>query len=135
MNEATLIALALVLFAWAVLTKRIESFNISGPLFLTLGGFRRTPVGGSSASTWKARPCIIWPRSRLHCCCSRTPRPFRSPLRRDLPLTARLLGIGLPLSIVAGTLIALVLFPSLPFALAGLIAASLAPTDAALRPR
>jgi NhaP-type Na+/H+ or K+/H+ antiporter len=52
--------------------------------------------------------------------------------RRDLPLTARLLGIGLPLSFVAGTVAAVVLFPSLPLALASLIAASLAPTDAAL---
>ena len=50
----------------------------------------------------------------------------------DLPLTARLLGIGLPLSILAGTALAVLLFPSLPIALAGLIGASLAPTDAAL---
>src|SRR5687768_18494768 len=50
--------------------------------------------------------------------------------RRDLPLTGRLLAIGLPLSILAGTAVAVVLFPSLPLALAGLIAASLAPTDA-----
>ena len=47
-------------------------------------------------------------------------------------LTARLLGIGLPLSILGGTLVAVLLWPSLPLALAGLIAASLAPTDAAL---
>ena len=52
--------------------------------------------------------------------------------RRDLSVTARLLGIGLPLSIVAGTALAVLLFPSLPLALAGLIAAALAPTDAAL---
>ena len=52
--------------------------------------------------------------------------------RHDLSLTTRLLGIGLPLSIVAGTAVAVVLFPSFPLALAGLIAASLAPTDAAL---
>jgi sodium/hydrogen antiporter len=52
--------------------------------------------------------------------------------RRDLPLTGRLLAIGLPLSILAGTAVAVVLFPSLPLALAGVIAASLAPTDAAL---
>jgi NhaP-type Na+/H+ or K+/H+ antiporter len=52
--------------------------------------------------------------------------------RRDLRLTSRLLGLGLPLSIIAGTLVAVVVFPSLPVALAGLIGASLAPTDAAL---
>lgn len=52
--------------------------------------------------------------------------------RRDLPLTVRLLGISLPLSIIAGTCIAILLFPGLPLALAGLMAAALAPTDAAL---
>jgi NhaP-type Na+/H+ or K+/H+ antiporter len=52
--------------------------------------------------------------------------------RKDLPLTSRLLGVGLPLSIIAGAGLAVVLFPSLPVALAGLIAAALAPTDAAL---
>jgi NhaP-type Na+/H+ or K+/H+ antiporter len=52
--------------------------------------------------------------------------------RHELPLIGRLLGIGLPLSIIAGTASAVLMFPSLPLALAGLIAASLAPTDAAL---
>ena len=44
-------------------------------------------------------------------------------------MTSRLLAIGLPLSILAGTAIAVLMYPSLPLALAGLIAASLAPTD------
>ena len=57
---------------------------------------------------------------------------FMAAARHELPLIGRLLGIGLPLSIVAGTAIAVLMFPSLPLALAGLIAASLAPTDAAL---
>ena len=134
MNEATLIALALVLFAWAVLAKRIESFNISGPLFLTLGGFLlANPSWGIVSvnlnSTTVHRLAEITLALLLFADASTVPV---ASARRDLPLTARLLGIGLPLSIVAGTLIALVLFPSLPFALAGLIAASLAPTDAAL---
>lgn len=52
--------------------------------------------------------------------------------RQELPLTSRLLGVGLPLSIIAGTVLAVLLFPTLPVALAGLVGASLAPTDAAL---
>jgi NhaP-type Na+/H+ or K+/H+ antiporter len=44
----------------------------------------------------------------------------------------RLLGIGLPLSIVAGTLLALGLFPGISIGLAVLIATILAPTDADL---
>ena len=58
------------------------------------------------------------------------------PLAAGAPVTCRstvaLLGIGLPLSMVAGTVVAVALFPSLPLALAALVGASLAPTDAAL---
>lgn len=52
-------------------------------------------------------------------------------LRRDVALPARMLVIGLPLAIVFGTVLAAVLF-DIPVAVAALIAAILAPTDAAL---
>jgi NhaP-type Na+/H+ or K+/H+ antiporter len=50
--------------------------------------------------------------------------------RRELP--TRLLGIGLPLTMVLGTLLALALIPSLGFWEAAVLAVVLAPTDAAL---
>jgi NhaP-type Na+/H+ or K+/H+ antiporter len=53
-------------------------------------------------------------------------------LRREATVPARLLGIGLPLTIVAGALVALPLFRSLPFVEALVLAVVLAPTDAAL---
>jgi sodium/hydrogen antiporter len=53
-------------------------------------------------------------------------------LRRESALPARLLGVGLPLTIAIGALIAKVLFPSLTVAEALLLAVVLAPTDAAL---
>lgn len=53
-------------------------------------------------------------------------------LRRQLRLPARLLGIGLPLTIALGGLAAALLFPELPVVEAALIGAILAPTDAAL---
>jgi NhaP-type Na+/H+ or K+/H+ antiporter len=52
--------------------------------------------------------------------------------RHDLPLTLRLLAIGLPLTIVLGAVLAALAFPTMPVALAALVAAALAPTDAAL---
>ena len=51
---------------------------------------------------------------------------------RDAPVIGRLLAIGLPLSIALGALAALILFPGTGLALALLIGAILAPTDAAL---
>ena len=53
-------------------------------------------------------------------------------LRRERGLPERLLGIGLPLTIVAGSLVALVLFPSLSLGGAVILGVILAPTDAGL---
>jgi NhaP-type Na+/H+ or K+/H+ antiporter len=53
-------------------------------------------------------------------------------LRREIEMPVRLLGIGLPLTIVAGTVVAVVVFPELIWAEALVLAIVLAPTDAAL---
>ena len=53
-------------------------------------------------------------------------------VRRDHNLPSRMLLVGLPLTIVAGGLFAAVLFPEFSFWEAALLAALLAPTDAAL---
>ncbi|MGI9647376.1 MAG: cation:proton antiporter [Acidimicrobiia bacterium] len=53
-------------------------------------------------------------------------------LRRQLQLPARLLGLGLPLTLIAGTILAALLFSDLSFWEAALLAAILSPTDAAL---
>lgn len=53
-------------------------------------------------------------------------------LRREIEMPVRLLGIGLPLTIVAGTVAAILVFPELIWAEALVLAIVLAPTDAAL---
>ncbi len=53
-------------------------------------------------------------------------------LRREIAVPARLLGIGLPLTIVAGTAAALAVLPGLTLVEAALLAIAVAPTDAAL---
>jgi NhaP-type Na+/H+ or K+/H+ antiporter len=53
-------------------------------------------------------------------------------LRADAPLTGRLLLVGLPATIVAGYLVAHLMFPGIGVWLALLLAAALAPTDAGL---
>ena len=59
-------------------------------------------------------------------------RVNRHRLRREALVPARLLGVGLPLTIVAGTLAGLALFPQLDLWTAAALATILAPTDAAL---
>ncbi len=53
-------------------------------------------------------------------------------LRREYHLQLRLLAIGMPLTILLGTLLAAILFDHLSFWEAAVVAAILAPTDAAL---
>ncbi|MEA3334306.1 MAG: sodium:proton antiporter [Chloroflexota bacterium] len=53
-------------------------------------------------------------------------------LLREHELPARLLGIGLPLTMLLGTVVALVMFPRLNIWTAAILAISLAPTDASL---
>jgi sodium/hydrogen antiporter len=53
-------------------------------------------------------------------------------LRGELSVPLRLLGIGLPLTLLAGFVVALVVFPELAWSEALLLAVILAPTDAAL---
>ncbi|HET8787774.1 MAG TPA: cation:proton antiporter, partial [Actinomycetes bacterium] len=57
-------------------------------------------------------------------------RVNRGRLRHESALPTRLLGVGLPLTIVAGTLAALVLFPQLDLWTAAALATMVAPTDA-----
>jgi sodium/hydrogen antiporter len=134
MNEATLVALALVLFGWSVLARQFERLDLSGPLVVTICGFLLGNANWGIVSV-NVESSSVHLLAELTLALLLFADASTVPLtaaRHDLPLTARLLGIGLPLSIIAGTLIALLAFPSLPLALAGLIAASLAPTDAAL---
>jgi NhaP-type Na+/H+ or K+/H+ antiporter len=59
-------------------------------------------------------------------------RVNRGRLRHESALTTRLLGVGLPLTILAGALAALILLPQLDLWTAAALATMLAPTDAAL---
>ncbi len=52
--------------------------------------------------------------------------------RREYSLPLRLLGLGLPITIILGTVMALLLFPSLNIWSAAVLATILTPTDAAL---
>jgi sodium/hydrogen antiporter len=134
MNEATLVAVASVLFVWAVLSNWLTAHNVTGPLVFLVAGLLLANSNWGVVSVDIESSAVhdlaeITLALLLFADASGVPV---AAARRDLPLTSRLLGIGLPLSMVAGVAVAVVAFPSLPLALAGLVAAALAPTDAAL---
>jgi NhaP-type Na+/H+ or K+/H+ antiporter len=134
MSEATLVALALVMFVWAVLSEWLGAHDLTGPIvFLAAGLLLGNPDWGLVAVEIDSSTVHVLAELTLALLLFADASSVRiGAARRDLGLTSRLLGIGLPLSMAAGTLVAVVLFPGLPLALAGLIAVSLAPTDAAL---
>ena len=134
MTSTTLMAVAIVLFGWAILSERLARSNITGPLlFLLAGLLLGNPDWGLVSVDVESSTVHVLAELTLALLlfADASSVPLMAA-RRDLPLTGRLLGVGLPLSMVAGTVLAVLVFPSIPLALAGLIGASLAPTDAAL---
>lgn len=134
MDAGALIALALVLVAWAALSEWLAARNLTGPLVLAAAG---TLLGNASWGIVEvdvdsgAIHLLAEGTLGLLLFSDATGVTLRKA-RFDLPLTVRLLAIGLPLCIALGTGLAAVAFPAMPLALAALVAASLAPTDAAL---
>jgi sodium/hydrogen antiporter len=134
MSSSTLIALSIVIFGWAIVSERFAARNLTGPLVFLVAGLL---LGNSDWGivTVEVDSSTVHVLAELTLALLLFADASAVPLaaaRQDLPLTARLLVIGLPLSMITGLAMAIVLFPSLPIALAALIAASLAPTDAAL---
>ena len=134
MTEAMFGVLALLVLAWVVTSDILARANIPGPLFFTVAGFL---IGSHD---WKHLTVQVDAPS-VHLVAEVTlalllfadaARVDFSRLRQDIYLPGRLLGIGLPLSVVLGSLLAAWLFDDVPWAVAGFVGATLAPTDAAL---
>jgi NhaP-type Na+/H+ or K+/H+ antiporter len=134
MTAGALIALATVMFVWAVLSARLTRRNLTGPLvLLTAGVVVANPDWG--VVTVDVESATVHTLAELTLALLLFADASAVPLataRRDLPITVRLLAIGLPLSIAIGVVLGIALFPTLPVALVGFVAAGLAPTDAAL---
>ncbi|MGW5195120.1 cation:proton antiporter [Kribbella sp. NPDC004138] len=134
MTEAMFGVLALLVLAWVVTSDLLARANITGPLFFTVAGFL---IGSHD---WKHLTVQVDAPS-VHLVAEVTlalllfadaARVDFSQLRQDIYLPGRLLGIGLPLSVVLGSLLAAWLFDDFTWAVAGFVGATLAPTDAAL---
>ncbi len=125
---------AALVFGWGTLSARLERFDMTAPLLFMLAGLVLThgplAVLGSEIS-----PGLVKALAEttlvlvLFCDASRIGLP---EFRADLGLYLRLLGVGLPLTIGLGMILALALFSGQSIWIVLLIAAALAPTDAAL---
>jgi len=134
MTETTFAVLALLVLAWAVTSDLLAKANITGPLVFTVAGFVLGNRDWGPLSVDVDAPSIhlIAELTLAMLLFSDAARVNLSRLKRDIYLPGRLLGIGLPLSVVLGSLLAAWLFHDFTWALAGFVGAALAPTDAAL---
>lgn len=119
---------------YALVSGRIAGTILTAPLLFVAFGFLAGPDGFGIAK-------INVEHSAIHVIAELTlilvlftdaVRIDVKQLRNDHNLPARMLLLGLPLAIVAGTFIAVMMFPAFSFWEAALLAALLAPTDAAL---
>ena len=134
MNEAGFAILMLLVLAWAVLSNLLATVNITGPLVLLVAGYLLgNPSWGPLAVDVDAPSVHLLAEVTLALLLfADASRVNVAQLRRDAAFPARLLGLGLPITILLGALAAALLFDDMSWALAGFVGATLAPTDAAL---
>jgi sodium/hydrogen antiporter len=125
---------AALVFGWGTLSARLEHFDMTAPIIFMLAGLALThgPLAVLGAVPSRALVQVLAEATLFLLLFCDASRIGLGDFRADLSLYLRLLGIGLPLTIGLGLLIALALFGSGGVWIALLIAAALAPTDAAL---
>jgi sodium/hydrogen antiporter len=133
-TEASFAVLMLLVLGWAVASHLLGRLNITGALvFLVAGYLLGNPSWGPLAVDVEAPSVHLLAELTLALLLfSDASRVNVAQLRKDIYFPVRLLGVGLPLSIILGSLAAAWMFDDLSWALAGFVGATLAPTDAAL---
>jgi NhaP-type Na+/H+ or K+/H+ antiporter len=133
-SVADLAIIAGLIFVWGAVSARLERFDMTAPIVFIAAGLVLThgplaPLGVvPSGETVK----VLAEATLALVLFSDASRVGLHNLRVDMGLCLRLLGIGLPLTIGLGTLLALALPGGMDIWLALLVGAALAPTDAAL---
>jgi NhaP-type Na+/H+ or K+/H+ antiporter len=132
METTAILLVTAAIFVWGTVSGRLERDDLTAPIvFVAVGGLLaalHVVDAPSAAATFKivVEATLVWVLFS-----DAAGVPFRD-IRHDLGRIVRLLAIGLPLSVLAGWALAKWLFPDLGIWLPLLVAAALAPTDAAL---
>src|SRR3954468_423391 len=132
MNWA-LATIAVLLIGYATVSRRLERLNVSGAMFFTSAGLLVGPVLGLLDLKVHGEQVKLLAEITLTLVLfADASRISLRALRHEFAVPLRLLGIGLPLTIVAGALAGAVVVPGVSFAEALVLAIVLACTDAAL---
>jgi len=133
-TETTFAVLALLVLAWAVTSDLLARLNITGPLVFAVAGYAlgNSDWGPLSVDVEAESVHLTAELTLALLLFSDAARVNLLRLERDIRLPGRLLALGLPLSVILGSLLAAWFFDDFSWALAGFVGATLAPTDAAL---
>ena len=134
MSASDLAIVAGIVFLWGTLSARLEHYDVTAPIVFVLAGLVLThgPLAVLGFEPSQELVKALAEITLVLVLFSDASRVRLRDLRTDAGLCVRLLGLGLPLTIGLGVLLALALFHGLSIWLALLVGAALAPTDAAL---
>jgi len=132
LSVTAVVVVAATIFAWGLISARLERADLTAPIVFVAVGAILAALGliDISAAPENFKPLVevtlVWV---LFSDAARVRVP---DIRNDLGCYVRLLGVGLPLTVAFGWVLAFWLVPGLDMWLALLVGAALAPTDAAL---
>ncbi len=129
-----LTALAVVVVAYTLVASKLDRWWISGPMVFVAAGAVLGPAGLNvlPLSVTNEAVVTVTELTLALLLFSDASTVRLREVEGDAGLPTRLLFVGLPLTILAGALVAHLVFPEIPWAAAALIATILAPTDTAL---
>lgn len=129
-----LVIIAVVVFAFAMVSRKLALSPVTAPMVFTAAGVLLGLVGAQwfQLDLKSEAVSVLVEATLVLVLFTDAVRIDIRALRKQVLLPLRLLGIGLPLTIALGTVAAAALFGQLSLIEAALIAAILAPTDAAL---
>lgn len=134
MNVEAIAIVSAVVLAYSLVSRRLEATWVTGPMVFVAVGILLGPqaIGVMSGEMGEGGVRLLAEATLVLLLFTDAVRIDLSILRRHIELPARLLGLGLPLTIVTGTAFAVVVFTDFGFWEAALLAAILTPTDAAV---
>jgi NhaP-type Na+/H+ or K+/H+ antiporter len=130
-HPVTFVALAVL--AYALLSKRLSSTVVTAPIFFAVAGFVAGPVlGVVDVATDEELLILLLEAALVMVLFADASSLDIRRWTKEPSLSGRLLGIGLPLTMLAGAVVAAAVFGGIEPWQAALVGIMLAPTDAAL---
>jgi len=134
LNLAVLVVVAATFLVWSLIVARVERWNLTAPMFFVIVGFSlmHWPVHVEALHLGSTAIREVAEITLAVVLFGDAARVSVNELRHDAAVPTRLLTIGLPLSMVLGTVLAHLLLPGVGWWVCAVVGAAVAPTDAAL---